>query len=74
MLTCLFVGYLVSLEYPLVSLWLPLETVLGTEMFLFGSRLILGGAYMRLRGHAPSMEGVGVVQSGELGELQRLTL
>ena len=33
-LTCLFVGYLVSLAYPLVSLWFPSETVLGTEMFL----------------------------------------
>ena len=46
MLTCLFVGYLVSLEYPLVSLWFPLETVLATEMFLSGPRLILGGAYI----------------------------
>ena len=51
MLTCLFVGYLVSLEYPWVSLWFRLETVLGTE---FGSRLIFGGAYMLVSRHASS--------------------
>ena len=58
-LTCLFVRYLVSLGYPLVSLWFPLETVLGTEMFLFGPRLILGGAYMLVRRHACSAQGLG---------------
>ena len=34
-LTCLFACYLVSLGYPLDSLWFPLETVRGTEMFSF---------------------------------------
>ena len=66
MLTCLFVRYLVSLGYPLVSLWFPLETVLGTEMFLFGPRLILGGAYMLVRGHACSRKGVEQVPVEEL--------
>ena len=50
----MFVGYLVSLEYPLVSLWFPLETVLATEMFLSGPRLILGGAYMLVRSDGKS--------------------
>ena len=37
-LTCLFVRYLVSLGYPLDSLWFPLETIRGTEMFFFSAR------------------------------------
>ena len=37
-LTCLFACYLVSLGYPLDSLWFPLETVRGTEMFFFSAR------------------------------------
>ena len=71
MLTCLFVRYLVSLGYPLASLWFPLETVLGTEMFLFGPRLILGGAYMLVSRHARSSVGVRNLRT-RIGERLRM--
>ena len=54
--------------------WLPLESPLvsfgnGTwyrNVFLFGPRLILGGAYMLARGHACSRKGVEQVPVEEL--------